>query len=86
MTPNASILLLNEIVLPARCIPLQMALWDVQMMAVVGGRERTQSDWRSLVENVGNYGAKQDVKLEIIRIWTPPNNQGEGIIEIVRRQ
>lgn len=86
MEPNSSTLLLNEIVLPPQAkVPLQMALWDVQMMIVLGGRERTEKDWRALVDSVQGSDTGQSVKLEIVRVWSPPNGLGEGIIEIVRR-
>ncbi|KAL8941349.1 MAG: hypothetical protein Q9216_002288 [Gyalolechia sp. 2 TL-2023] len=86
MKPNSSVLLLNEIVLPPRLkVPLQMALWDVQMMIVLGGQERTEKDWRALVHDVQGPSRGQTVKLEIIRIWKPHDGLGEGIIEIVRR-
>lgn len=85
MTPKSSLLLLNEIVLPTRDVPLQMALLDVHMMTVLGGRERTESDWRELVHSVQNLEVSPRVSLEIIRFWSPPDGLGEGIIEIMRR-
>lgn len=83
MTPNHSRLLLNEIILPARDVPLQMALWDIQMMTLLGGRESTESEWVELVEDTCNVG--EDLRLEVVRFWPPPSGVGEGIIEIMRR-
>ncbi len=83
MTPNHSRLLLNEIILPARGVPLQMALWDIQMMILLGGRERTESEWVELVEDVCSVG--ENLRLEVARFWSPPSGAGEGIIEIIRR-
>lgn len=79
MKPGYSKLILNEIVLPDKRAPLQMALWDMQMMVVLGGRERTERAWRQLLESVG---------LEVVGIWQPPGAMGggwggEGIIEAV---
>ena len=80
MVVDQSILLLNEIVLPPRQVPLQMALWDVHMMTVLGGRERSEKEWRELLDSVPT------VRLEIVRIWSPPDGLGEGIIEVIRRE
>ena len=79
MKPGYSKLILNEIVLPDKGAPLQMALWDMQMMVVLGGRERTERAWRQLLSSVG---------LEVVGIWQPPaakggGSGGEGIIEAV---
>ena len=67
------------IVLPDKGAPLQMALCDMQMIVVLGGRERTERAWRRLLRSVG---------LEVIGIWQPPAAKGggsgdEGIIEAV---
>lgn len=79
MKPGYSKLILNEIVLPDKGAPLQMALWDMQMMVMVGGRERTEREWRQLLGSLG---------LDIVDIWQPPaamggGSGGEGIIEAV---
>ena len=79
MKRGYSKLILNEIVLPDKGTPLQMALWDMQMMVVLGGRERTERAWRQLLRSVG---------LEVVGIWQPPaakggGSGGEGIIEAV---
>lgn len=83
MAPNRSRLLLNEIVFPTQHAPLQQALWDVQMMVLLGGRERTENEWRELVEQPYELG--EAVRLEVVHVWTPPREAGEGIIEILRR-
>ena len=77
MEPGYSKLILNEIVLPDKGAPLQMALWDMQMMVVLGGRERPERVWRELLSSVG---------LEIAGIWQPPAAVGgEAIIEAFRK-
>ena len=83
MTPNYSRLPLNEIIFPRRHSPLQMALWDVQMMILLGGRERTEREWRELVEEP--FEDLQAVKLEVVQVCMPPGGTAEGIIEISRR-
>lgn len=83
MAPNRSRLLLDEIVFPTRDSPLQMALLDVQMMVLLGGRERTESEWKELVEEP--YEVGEAVRLEVVQVWTSPRGAGEGIIEILRR-
>ena len=85
MEIKSSTLLLNEIILPSRKLPLQMALWDVQMMAVLGRRERTETDWKALVDSVSDVNFRSSVRLEIRRFWYPHHEAGEGIIEIIRR-
>lgn len=85
MEPNVSTLLIIEIILPLRNLPLQMALWDVQIMTVLGGRERTQSDWEVLVASVDSFDAGAAIKFEIVHFWHPPRGSDEGILEIMRR-
>ncbi len=82
MKPGYSKLILNEIVLPDKGAPLQMTLWDMQMMVVLGGRERSERAWRELLNSVG---------LKIVGIWQPPaasggGSGGEGIIEAVLKE
>ena len=52
MGPNSK-LLINEYVLPEKGVAVFPACLDLSMMATKGGQERTERDWRNLVESVG---------------------------------
>ena len=73
MTPGYSKLLLNEWVLPDVGVPLFPALLDINMMAVVSGMERTETQWKELLSSVG---------LKIVRFWSV-GAESEGLIEAV---
>ena len=49
------------------------AMMDMNMLTITSGLERTEKQWRDLIERAG---------LSIARIW-PPAGDGEAIIEIV---
>ncbi len=51
--PPDGVLLLREAVLPDGPIPLNRALLDLEMMALNGGRERTETEWRALLAEAG---------------------------------
>ena len=75
MEPGYSKILINDWVLPDTGSPLVPALLDIQMLAVLSGMERTQTQWRELLGSVG---------LEIVNFHTA-GNEVEGLIEAVRR-
>ena len=52
MGPNSK-LLINEYVLPEKGVGVFPACLDLSMMATKGGMERTERDWKNLVESVG---------------------------------
>ncbi|KAI0474676.1 S-adenosyl-L-methionine-dependent methyltransferase [Xylaria cf. heliscus] len=52
MAPD-SILLLDDLVLPESGISAYVACTDLTMMSVLAARERTEADWRRLVEGAG---------------------------------
>lgn len=54
-------LLINDLVLPNIKAPLRGVALDFSMMTMCAGIERTETQWRSLLESVN---------LEIIKIWT----------------
>ncbi len=51
--PPGGLLLLREGVLPETDIPRRRALLDLEMMAINGGRERTEAEWRRLLGRSG---------------------------------
>lgn len=75
MKPGYSKILINEWVLPDTGSPLLPALLDIQMLAVLSGMERTQTQWKQLLESVG---------LEIVKFHTI-GKEIEGLIEAVQR-
>lgn len=60
MEMGYSRLLISEFVLPDTGAALLPASLDFLMMTLMGGIERTESQWRSLLDSVG---------LEIVKIW-----------------
>ncbi|KAF2196622.1 hypothetical protein GQ43DRAFT_382867, partial [Delitschia confertaspora ATCC 74209] len=77
MKPEYSTLLLNEIVLPDMTCSYWGAAFDVSMMAVVNGRERTKGEWEKLLGFVRG--------LRIKKIWTL-EEKGESVIDIRRAE
>jgi hypothetical protein len=75
MKVGYSKMLINEIVLPDRDCDPWVANFDITMMAVVGGRERSASEWEGLIHKVGG--------LVLEKIWKFGSNN-ESIIELVR--
>jgi hypothetical protein len=75
MTPGYSKVLISEFILPDdKTRPFPASL-DVQMMGLHAGRERSESQWRSLLDRSG---------LIISGIWQKLPG-GEGVIEAVLR-
>lgn len=48
-----SLILIDEVVLPETRVPWQVAMMDISMMACLGGIERTNGDWESLLDRAG---------------------------------
>lgn len=71
MTRGYSKLLIFEWILPAKGVPLYPALLDVNMMALLNGRERTEEDWTVLLVAAG---------LKVIKIHRISPHE-EGLIE-----
>lgn len=71
MTPGYSKVLLNELVIPdhgADIVGLQI---DFTMLSAVGAEERSESQWRDMLDRAG---------LTITKIWTRAQ-EAESIIE-----
>lgn len=71
MTRGYSKLLIFEWILPAKGVPLYPALLDINMMALLNGRERTEEDWTALLHAAG---------LKVIKIHRIGAHE-EGLIE-----
>jgi hypothetical protein len=70
MDKDYSRLLINDYVLPDTGVDLHPALLDIMMMSLCSGLERTEKQWRALLDSIG---------LEIVKIWTSPG--AESVIE-----
>ena len=78
MTPGYSRLILGEFILRNTGTSLLAAGFDLQMMALHSGMERSERQWRVLLEGAG---------LEVTRVSFPPGNgDGEGIVEAMRKE
>ncbi|CAI6277676.1 unnamed protein product [Periconia digitata] len=71
MKPGHSKLILNEFILPNQGSTLFHAGFDLHMMTMHAAQERTERQWKTLLEGAG---------LASISFWIPPGG-GEGIIE-----
>lgn len=73
MEPGYSKILINEYILPAKDCP-QLASWaDLHMMGTLAALERSEKQWRQLVEGTG---------LKIVRFWFPEGSI-VGVIELM---
>lgn len=68
---KSSRLLINEFVLPNTETSQLQASLDIMMMALVSGLERTEMQWRALLESIG---------LEVVKIWSVVP-EAEAVIE-----
>ncbi|KAL6229788.1 hypothetical protein BDW75DRAFT_234933 [Aspergillus navahoensis] len=75
MTPHYSKLIIHEMILLEEGAPQFQAQLDMAMMAFSSGMERTQRQWRTLLEKAG---------LETVEFWDPLDEGGDGIVEAVR--
>jgi O-methyltransferase domain len=71
-----SILLINESLLPESKVSLYSASTDMIMMANFSALERTEMQWRALLEKAG---------FDVVKIWTPDDMGpgSAGLIEAV---
>ena len=70
MDKEVSRLLICDYVLPNTGSDLHPALLDIMMMSLSSGLERTERQWRTLLDSVG---------LEIVKIWG--SGPGKSVIE-----
>lgn len=74
MEPGYSRLIINEYIIPDRQCDFPTACMSIMMMIQVGAFERSEKQWRELLNSVG---------LEKIVFHQPPSG-GEGIIEAIK--
>jgi hypothetical protein len=72
MEPGYSKIFLYEFILPDTDCSLVQAGFDIQMMGMHAGMERTRAQWTKLIEGEG---------FKAVKFWIPPGD-GEGIIEV----
>lgn len=72
MRPGYSRLLVNEHVIPAMGANWEATYLDLYMMVVFGATERTEEEWRVLLED--------KCGLSVVKVWNPGSGV-EGIIE-----
>ncbi|KDN67897.1 putative O-methyltransferase [Colletotrichum sublineola] len=70
MKPGYSKLLVNENVLPPTGANWQATALDIMMMTLNSSRERTEGQWRNLLESAG---------LKIVKIWA----KGDGVESLI---
>lgn len=73
MTPGYSKLLLHELILPNQGASPFQATLDLAMMTFNAGMERSQKQWRLLLETAG---------FEVVKFWVP-DEDADGIIEAI---
>ena len=72
MMPGYSRLLVNEHVTPATGVSWEATYLDLYMMVMFGAKERTEDEWRVLLE--------EKCGLRVMNVWNPGNGV-EGVIE-----
>ncbi|KAH7303845.1 sterigmatocystin 8-O-methyltransferase [Stachybotrys elegans] len=72
MAPGYSKLLLHEMIVPDVGASKFHAMLDMTMMAFNAGMERTETQWKTLLESVG---------FEVTHIWPAMQEDADGIIE-----
>ena len=73
LEPGYSKIFVYDFILPETGCSLVQAGFDIEMMGMHAGMERTRGQWTRLVEAAG---------LRIMKFWMPPGGEGEGIVEI----
>lgn len=53
MRPGSRLLVVERLLPPRECVPSPAVAWDVHMLCTVGGRERTESHYRRLLQETG---------------------------------
>lgn len=74
MSPGYSRLLIGNIILAESDVPLRNSGLDIAMLYLHSGAQRSESEWRELVESAG---------LTVVKVWRPPGD-GDGIVEVER--
>lgn len=74
MKPGYSKLLIHEMLIPEQGASTFHAMLDMTMMCFNAGMERTEKQWRALLEKAG---------LTVVKVWFAPQADADGIVEAV---
>ena len=76
MKAGYSRILLNEAIIPKTNCSSWFGAADINLMAILGGMERTEKQWIDLLRSVD---------LDVVKIWNSPHDGDEAIIEAMLR-
>lgn len=76
MKPGYSKLLIHEMIIPEEGASTFHSMLDLTMMMFNSGMERTERQWRELLDKAG---------LEVVKFWPPLQEDADGIVEAVLR-
>ncbi|KAL9023015.1 MAG: hypothetical protein Q9196_007427, partial [Gyalolechia fulgens] len=71
MEKGYSTLLISDLVIPEVGASVRAAAMDLQMMVLLAGIERTESQWRAILDGCG---------LDLVRVWSP-SGASESVLE-----
>lgn len=77
MKPGYSKLLIHELIVPEQHADTFTAVFDLVMMSFNAGAERTETQWRELLDEGG---------FEVIKVWPGPEAGADGVIEAVLKE
>lgn len=77
MKPGYSKLLVHDLIVPEKGADKFTAVFDLVMMSFNAGMERTETQWRQLLEKAG---------FDVIKVWPPPEAGADGIIEAMLKE
>lgn len=77
MKPGYSRLLLHELIVPEQHADKFSAVFDIVMMSFNGGAERTETQWRELLDKGG---------FKVIDVQRAPEAGADGMIEAVLKE
>ena len=72
MIPRYSRILIVNLILPDKNVPLRASELDMAMLFLHSGAQRSAREWTELVESTG---------MEVVKIWYPPGD-GDGVVEV----
>ncbi|KAI1277558.1 putative O-methyltransferase [Xylaria sp. FL0933] len=77
MKPGYSKLLIHEMIIPETGASKFHSMLDLTMMAFNAGMERTKRQWEELLNRAG---------LTVVQFWDPPQNDADGIVEVILKE
>lgn len=76
MKPGYSKLIINEWVVPEQGASWIMTAMDLTMMSLFSAMERTEKQWRAVLDKAG---------FEVVKIYKPDDKVSECVIETVQK-